>query len=63
LKKIELITKGNGILERRLPSKKREMIERIEEAILSNYNHLAESALEYVRAEEGLRRDKAKKED
>lgn len=49
LKKVLLDFKGLGILERRLPSNKRVLIERSEDAILSYYKFKAESALKVGR--------------
>ena len=51
---------GLGILEKRLPTTKAEIIERAEQAILSNYLLLAESALKnQQKREDNANRDKS----
>ncbi len=44
--------KGPPTLEKRLPSRKRQIVESVEEAILANYINIAEGALKYAAEEE-----------
>ena len=52
LEKIEFSLKGPPTLEKRLPSRKRQIVESVEEAILANYINIAEGALKYATEEE-----------